>query len=213
MNRRLFSSARPWALLAGLVAATIQCSDNTNPRTPSAIAMVGGNGQTGPIGEILPDPLVVVVTDQSGDPLGGVSVAWDANGAGSVSATSVETGADGRASVQRTLGSAAGEEMTTATVSGLSGSPVTFLSVATDGQSPSLAVVTQPSSTAESGVALAVQPVVQLKAPDGSNDPQSGVVVTASLATGSGTLQGDTVLEVRFRASFLTRWWHSLTGD
>jgi hypothetical protein len=191
MNRSLFRSARPWALLAGLVAATIQCSDNTDPRTPSAVAMVDGNGQTGPIGEVLPTPLVVLVTDQSGDPLQGVSVAWDANGAGSVSATSVETGADGRASVQRTLGMTAGEEMTTAAVSGLSGSPVTFLSVATDGQSPSLAVVTQPSSTAESGVALAVQPVVQLKAPNGSNDPQSGVVVTASLATGSGTLGGD----------------------
>jgi hypothetical protein len=190
MHRHWLKFIRPSALLVALAAASIQCSDNISPRTPSAIAMADGNGQTGAVGDALANPLVVVVTDNSGDPVDGVSVAWDAHGVGSVSAASSETDANGRASIDRTLGNQAGEQTTTASVDGLSGSPVTFVSVATDGTSPSLAMVTQPSATAASGVPFAVQPVVQLKAPDGSDKHQAGVAVTASLASGSGTLDG-----------------------
>jgi hypothetical protein len=191
MHKPWLRLLRPWALLTLLAAATLRCSgDNIGPPTPSAMALLQGNGQTGAVGTLLPQALVVIVTDQRGDPAQGVSVVWDAHGAGSVSAPTTETDEVGHASVQRTLGSAAGEEMTTATVTGLSGSPVTFVSIATDGQTPSLAVTTQPSSTAESGVEFAVQPAVQLRAPDGSNKAQAGVAVTASIASGSGTLGG-----------------------
>jgi len=197
MNKTwLRQTARPAALLALTAAATLRCSgDNVQPPSPSAIAMVDGNGQTGPIGQALPNPLVVVVTDESGNPVQGVSVAWAAQSSGVVSAPATETDAQGHASVERTLGNQAGEQTTTATVTGLSGSPVTFVSIATDGQTPSLALVTQPSSTAVSGVQLAVQPVVQLKAPNGSNMAQAGVAVTASLASGSGTVGGTVTIE------------------
>jgi hypothetical protein len=190
MYKNRLTYLRPGALLVAL-AATLRCSgDNVQPNTPTAIAMVDGNAQTAGIGAALANPLVVAVTDQSGNAVEGVTVTWNAVGAGSVSAGTTQTGSDGHASVQRTLGTLAGEQTTTATVTGLEGSPVTFISIATDGQSPSLAVVTQPSSTAESGVTFAVQPVVQLKAPDGSDRAQAGVAVTASLATGTGTLAG-----------------------
>ena len=196
MNKTWLQTARHAALLTLIAAVTLRCSgDNVQPPSPSAIAMVDGNGQTGPIGQVLPSPLVVVVTDESGNPVQGVGVAWDAQGTGSVSAQTTETDAQGHASVQRTLGDQTGEQTTTATVNGLSGSPVTFVSIATDGQSPSLAVVTQPSSTAVSGVALAVQPVVQLKAANGSDMAQAGVAGTASLASGSGTLGGTVTIE------------------
>ncbi len=191
MTKTSFLRVRPWVLLLVLAAGTLRCSENNvQPPTPTAIAMVDGNGQTGVAGESLANPLVVVVTDEKGDPVQGVSVHWDAGGSGSVSSGSVETGANGRASVQRVLGPQPGEQSTTASVAGLSGSPVTFLAIATDGESSSLAVTTQPSATAESGVALGAQPVVQLRDPDGNDLAQSGVAVTASLATGSGTLGG-----------------------
>src|SRR5207249_8622811 len=47
-----------------------------------------------------------------------------------------------------------------------------------------------PSATAQSGVAFAQQPVVQLR--DGAGNPvsQAGVTVTAAIATGGGTLGG-----------------------
>ena len=54
-----------------------------------------------------------------------------------------------------------------------------------------LAIITQPGNAA-SGVAFGAQPVVQIR--DANNDPVSGstATVTASIETGSGTLQGNT---------------------
>jgi Galactose oxidase-like, Early set domain/Bacterial Ig-like domain (group 1) len=174
-----------------LAAGSLRCSgDTTQPPTAAAIESAGGDGQSGPVGGTLASPLVVLVTDPSGNPVQGVSVSWDPQGAGSVSATTAQTGVDGRASVQRTLGATPGEQTTTASVSGLSGSPVTFVATATDGTTPILAMKTQPSSAAQSGLAFAVQPVIQLKDASGNDKPQSGVAVTAAIASGTGTLGG-----------------------
>ncbi|MBA3553342.1 MAG: DUF1929 domain-containing protein [Gemmatimonadales bacterium] len=185
-----FRQLRLPAFVALLAALSLRCGENVQPRTPSAIEMADGDGQNGLVGQVLADPLVVLVTDQEGDPIAGVEVQWDANGAGSVSATTVETGADGRASVQRVLGASPGEQTTTASATGLEGSPVTFLATALDGESPVLALVTQPSGTAQSGVVLAVQPVVQLRDAEGNDSPESGVPVTAALTDATGTLGG-----------------------
>ena len=75
-------------------------------------------------------------------------------------------------------------------MTGLQGSPVTFTSTAMAGSGPRLAITTQPSSSAQSGVALAIQPVIQLQDADGNNQAQGGVDVTASIASGTGTLGG-----------------------
>jgi len=48
----------------------------------------------------------------------------------------------------------------------------------------------QPSSSAQSGVALAQQPVIQLRDASGNPVSQAGVTVTAAIATGGGTLGG-----------------------
>src|SRR5205807_487352 len=53
-----------------------------------------------------------------------------------------------------------------------------------------LAVTTQPSTRAQSGAAFAQQPVVQLRDASGNPVSQTGVTVTAAIATGGGTLGG-----------------------
>src|SRR5207245_1729250 len=60
----------------------------------------------------------------------------------------------------------------------------------TSGPADHLSITTQPSTSAPSGAALAQQPVLQLR--DASNNAvgQAGVVVTAAIATGAGTLGG-----------------------
>jgi galactose oxidase-like protein/Big-like domain-containing protein len=187
---------RLWKLrsgaLAGLLALSVlRCNGgNIEPPVATDIAPVSGDGQNGAIEQPLPNPLVVAVTDASGNPVSGVSVQWAAQGGGSVSAATVQTGADGRAAVQRVLGPNAGEQTTTATVTNLQGSPVTFVSTATDASAPSLTMRQQPSASAQSGVEFAVQPVIQLENADGSDRAQSGLDVTASVATGTGTLGG-----------------------
>ena len=78
-----------------------------------------------------------------------------------------------------------------------------YLAACSDGSSPpptgavsdppkatQLAVMTQPSTSAQSGVAFARQPVVQLRDANGAAVAQSGVAVIASIASGGGTLGG-----------------------
>ena len=175
--------------------ATLRCGgDNVQPRVAAAIAGVSGDGQTGIVGLTLADPLVVEVTDAAGDPVEGVSVQWAAQGGGSVSSATVSTGSDGHATVQRILGPDPGDETTTATVSGLQGSPVTFTSTAeAGGTAGSLVITTNPPVSALTGEVFdpQAQPVVQVT--DGSGNPAGGVQVTASIAPpGGATLDGTT---------------------
>ena len=180
------------ALAALLATVSLQCGgeDIAQPPDATAIEMAGGDGQTAPVSATLPSPLVVVVTDDAGDPVSGVTVQWSAQGGGEVTPESVETGSDGTASVTRTLGITPGQQATVATVSGLRGSPVTFTATATDGSTPTLAIKTAPSLAAQNGVPLAVQPVIQLKDGDGADLAEAGVAVTAEVNSGTGTLAG-----------------------
>src|SRR5258707_9250657 len=78
-----------------LSAVSVQCGgEKVGPRPiPSGIEKVGGDGQVAPVNDPLPTPLVVVVTDEAGDPVDRVSLQWDAHGARGVSPQGVETGA------------------------------------------------------------------------------------------------------------------------
>ncbi len=84
------------------------------PADANGIALVSGNPQTGTVNSVLPKPLVVIVTDAAGNPIPNVPIQWTVTGGGSVSATETLTGADGRASVTRTLGPTAGLQSTEA---------------------------------------------------------------------------------------------------
>src|SRR2546428_3310926 len=57
----------------------------------------------------------------------------------------------------------------------------------TAGAATQLSVTTQPSATAQSGVAFAQQPVVQLQDANGNPVSQSGVVVTATVTPAGAT--------------------------
>jgi hypothetical protein len=181
------------AIAVLLSAISVRCGgEKVGPRPePSVIEMASGNGQVAPVNDELPQPLVVRVTDEAGDPAEGVTVQWDALGGGNVSPATVVTDAAGLAAVSRLLGDTPGQQTTAASVTGLQGSPVTFTATATDGTTPTLAIATQPSPVAQSGVVLPVQPVIQLKDGAGADKAQSGVVVTAALTGAAGTLGGD----------------------
>ncbi len=60
------------------------------------------------------------------------------------------------------------------------------------GAAADLTVKVQPSANAGSGAALSQQPAVQLRDAATNNAAQAGVVVTATVATGTATLQGST---------------------
>ena len=71
---------------------------------------VSGDGQLGPAGELLPEPLVVHALDRLGNPAIGVPVAFQIiEGGGSPTPAQTQTDVQGRASTTWTLGALAGE--------------------------------------------------------------------------------------------------------
>jgi len=63
---------------------------------------------------------------------------------------------------------------------------VTFTATGTTGAAAQLAITTEPSSSAQSGAPFAQQPVLQLQDANGNPVSQSGVTVTAVVASGPG---------------------------
>ncbi len=151
---------------------------------PAAIQAVSGQDQAGvPLAQ-LPESLKVQVTDEFGNPVGGVSVTWTASGDGNVSPSQAATDASGYAAAARTLGQSA--STTDASSEGLNGSPVTFSHRVV--QPATVTIVTQPSSEAQSGAPLARQPVVEVR--DAAGSLLDGVQVVASVESGGGVLGG-----------------------
>jgi hypothetical protein len=60
------------------------------------------------------------------------------------------------------------------------------------GAATQLVIVTEPAATAASGVALTTQPVVQLKDGAGNATPQPGIVVTATVVSGTASFTSGT---------------------
>ena len=127
----------PWTFAVLLAASSLCCCDDdqVDPSAASEIEIIAGNDQVGRVSQELPEPLVIRVLDETARPVAGVSVAWAAQGGGSVVPETVVTDSEGLASVSRLLGPSAGEQTTTATVAGLQGSPATFTSMAVEEQS------------------------------------------------------------------------------
>lgn len=162
------------------------------PGAAARLEQVSGDAQTGTVNTDLAAPLVVRVSDEFGNGVSGIDVAWTAQGGGAVSAASTTTGDDGTGSVTRSLGGRPGSYGTAAAVEGLEGSPVMFTATASTGPSPRLVLATPPSATARNGVPLERQPVIQLEDAQGESITQSGVVVTVQIASGGGALAGTT---------------------
>ncbi len=96
----------------------------------TSIAAVSGDAQTGGRTTDLANPLVVVLTDAQGNGVSGVNVTWTKTDASGVISVITASNSQGQASVVYTLGTLPGQSTITASVSGLSGSPVTFTTTA-----------------------------------------------------------------------------------
>jgi PKD repeat protein len=152
----------------------------------NGMAAFSGDGQSGPAGSPLGQPLVIQVTDAFGNPIAGVPITWSVEGGGSVSEPSNITDGQGQAFVLRTLGPAAGPQATIATSEGLAGSPVTFAHMATAGSASLLSIVSGNDQTAVAGSELPGDLVVRLV--DAQGNGVSGAAVTWVVGTGGGTV-------------------------
>jgi alpha-tubulin suppressor-like RCC1 family protein len=121
-----------------LILATVvgSCSggDPVGPTAgvPASLTSVTGDGQVAQIGTALTQDFVVRVDDAAGDPVANVAVTWAvATGGGSITPTSDQTDAAGLSHSRLTLGTIAGVNTATASVTGIGS--VTFTATGTTG--------------------------------------------------------------------------------
>jgi plastocyanin len=120
------------ATVSGATGSPVAFSATGTAAAAATIANHGGNNQTGATGSTLATPLQVLIADQFGNPVAGVTVTWAVTaGGGSVTPTTAVSNAQGVASTSQTLPANAGNVTVTATAAGLAGSPQTFTSTAT----------------------------------------------------------------------------------
>jgi hypothetical protein len=106
----------PWSvLLLSMPAAACGGDDLTlpGPGDPAALSIVAGDGQRGPLGEALTDPLVVQLVDGAGLPVGGRAVVFrftDDVPEATVDPESVPTDTAGVAAVRARLGRREGSQ-------------------------------------------------------------------------------------------------------
>lgn len=130
----------PGALCLMAMGVTDSCSDDPSPGTQGTIEIAAGNGQTAPASTALPTAIAARVVGTSGKAIAGVPVHWIvASGGGSVPNTYTSTTAvtalnDAVATVQWTLGPAAGPQTLLATVDDLDpADTLVFTATATGG--------------------------------------------------------------------------------
>jgi alpha-tubulin suppressor-like RCC1 family protein len=179
------------AIAAALLAS---CESATGPQplpAPAAVQAVSGNGQTAPAGTLLPDPVVVRVTDEDGELLdGGVVVFRVIAGGGTVREGTARTGADGMAGEHWTLGTTAGEQALEARVLDAGGTPLvadTFASTATPAAPSQITITGGDGQSGAPGQPLPAWLGVRLQDPYGNAVP--GWTVEWAVLAGGGAVQ------------------------
>lgn len=124
ISSRIFTTA----CVAVFAASTATCGGGgdlavPDEPNPAAITVVEGEAQQGVVGQALPGPFIVQVSDRSGNPIAGKRVVFSltTGEAGTLDPAEVNTDASGRAATQGTLGTLAGPWEVHADVSTLEG--------------------------------------------------------------------------------------------
>jgi plastocyanin len=189
-------SMRPTPLVLLFIAVVLGCGgDGGNGGTPPPTTTIAkapsnsGDAQSGSVGQPLAAPLRVVVTED-GAASSGRTVTWSTTVAGaSLNPASAVTDASGIASSAWTLGGTSGSQSAQATLTGATGSPVTFTATAAAGAAASLSKLSGDNQSGQTGAQLAAP--VQAKVSDPFGNGVEGVSV-AWAATG-GTVSAATV--------------------
>lgn len=119
--RAIFFSLRIFGLGLGMTVLACAAGDLNLPSdgTPLAVTALSGDGQEAKVGTLLPDPLVVRVTDAGLHPVPAVPLVFrfqDEFPDAQIEPSSVETDSTGRASVRVRLGTTTGPQTIEATI-------------------------------------------------------------------------------------------------
>ncbi|MCI0696912.1 Ig-like domain-containing protein, partial [candidate division KSB1 bacterium] len=162
---------------------------------PAKLAMISGNQQQGTVGEMLAQPIVARVTDNSNRPVFGVPVSLNVTlGGGSVnqqSQVTVTSDVFGEARGSWRLGAEAGLNYLRAESAGLTGSPIDFEANAAPDRASLLRVVS--GDPAYGDVNGQSQPLA-VRTVDALGNGVDGIAVIFELVEGAGTLTDNYVV-------------------
>ncbi len=152
----------------------------------AAKANPSGDGQTGTVGQALPNPIRIVVL-RGGTPASGEAVTWSTPAAGAaLNPPSGSTDASGIASTVMTLGTAAGPQQAQAAVGGATGSPVVFTLNGTAGPATRLSAAGGNGQSANLNTPLANP--LQVKVSDAFDNGVAGATVSWQVTSGAATV-------------------------
>lgn len=195
MLKPTFGGVRP--LVAAALAASMGCGSDLALPDPSGatldISIVDGNGQRGPVGEALPEPLVVKVIAGGGEPVSGRRVAFVAvsEGAGTLEPDTTETDENGEAEAQWFLGTVPGDhEVQARVVSDLAEPPRTQFQASAVAAEPdtlrALSVLNQPGRRGDT-----LDDPLVVVAVDRFGNAVPGIAVQWDVTSGEGQVSAD----------------------
>ena len=175
------------AIIVGQLALACGGGDKVEPSRPTSIAAASTTTLEAIAGSPVAEKPSIVVKDQRGNPMAGVSVTFAAVlGGGTVSGASQTTSATGVATVgDWVLGTTAGANALTATATGLS--PLTFAATGVAGPASAM-VKTNDGQSATVGTNVALAPAVTVT--DANGNPVAGAAVVFEIVTGGGSIAG-----------------------
>ena len=160
---------------------------NISAGPASALVLVSGGAQTGPASAALPLPIVIAVTDASGNPIAGRAVTLAVGvGGGSVTPTSGTSDASGQFSAVWTLGTAVGAQTLNASGVGLLPNPLTITATAATAGIPGVTagfLFTQGPSNTVAGASIS--PAITVAAKDAFGTPVTNFTGSVTLAIGT----------------------------
>ena len=179
-------------------------------QTPAQLSKISGDGQTGIAGDALGQPIVVEVRDARGHPVAGATIAFQAQGGGSLVPASATSDPQGRASTTLTTGTVAGILQTvTATIPGTAVS-VSFTATTTVGPPASISPAAGTNQHAAVGSRVPVRPAVVVR--DAHENPVSGVQVEFEVITGGGSVTGGSTVTNNNGRAEVGSWTLGSTG-
>ena len=176
--------------VGALVVSACGGGDGGGGPSPASLTMakgpVSGDNQSATVGQTLPQPVQVIVR-RDGVAEAGALVSWATLAAGgSLTPATSTTDASGLAVSTWTLGTTPGSQIATASVTGSTGSPLSFMATAQHAASAVLGVAVGNNQSGPTDAALP-NPLV-VKVTDTFGNPVAGTVVSWAVTGGSGTV-------------------------
>ena len=154
---------------------------------------ISGDGQSADVGTVLPNPLVVEITDQYGNPVKEFGVGYSVSNGGKINDKSTGTATtdlNGLVSANLILGQQVGVNAVFFQTDGLEGSPVTFTVTGTAGNPYKLVDISGNNQIGQPRVGLENPLVVSVQ--DEYGNPINNWDVLFSVTQGGGNLSGQT---------------------